>query len=203
MTHIRHILPPPPRRRPGRLGVIPRLPSPDRRLTLRSASAASSRSSAVFCLRSFSAVWRRFRSSTRCNGEMRGGLEVWCRHVPRSKEDPGSGIRYLDGSGLAFCRRIQWIPDLIHTVFAGSCGSWILLRKIAAGSWDPESCCEKIRWLGWVFDHWIYVFDGRCGSLELPVFSVVWKDAGDTGSNIQNFDGCWILHWHFLGSCGS
>ena len=48
-------------------------------------------------------------------------------------QDVGSGI--LTDPGLAFCRRIQWIVDLVHAVFARSRGSWILSRKIAAGSW--------------------------------------------------------------------
>ena len=34
---------------------------------------------------------------------------------------------------------------------------------------DPVSCSDKINCLKWVFDHLINLFDGRCGSLELPV----------------------------------
>ena len=43
----------------------------------------------------------------------------------------GSGISTDTGSwvGMTFCRRIQCILDLVLTVFARSCGSWILLRE--------------------------------------------------------------------------
>ena len=42
------------------------------------------------------------------------------------------------------------------------------------------------------------VYDGRCGSFELPVtvFGSIWKDTGDTQGlpNVQDFEGCCILH---------
>ena len=47
--------------------------------------------------------------------------------------------------GLVCCRRIQWIPDLVHTVFAGSCGSWNLkiLDETGTGEILPN---EKTRY---------------------------------------------------------
>ena len=86
----------------------------------------------------------------------------------------------------------------------------LVFRKV--GSWGSQICSDKINWLRWLFDHYIKVFDGRCGSFELPVtffFGSIWKDTGDTQGlpNVQDFEGCCILHWNFLrdlvdsGSC--
>ena len=56
-------------------------------------------------------------------------------------QDPGSW-RILD-PGLAFWSRIQWILDLVHIVFTGSCGCWILfLEKLDPG--DPRFAPIKL-----------------------------------------------------------
>ena len=51
--------------------------------------------------------------------------------------DLGSEILTDPGSWVGNLSKDQWILGLVHTVFAGSCGYRILVRKIAAGSWRP------------------------------------------------------------------
>ena len=64
---------------------------------------------------------------------MPGAQEPDMCQDPRKIRDPGCGT--LTDPGLVFCRGIQWILDLIHTVLVGSCRYRILFRQIAAGSW--------------------------------------------------------------------
>ena len=75
-------------------------------------------------------------------------------------QDPGSGILTDFGSWTDICfRRIEWILDRVHTVFAGSCGSWILFRKIAAGFWGS----------------WILLRDNAMGQVSLqPLNTLFW-----------------------------
>ena len=65
------------------------------------------------------------------------------RHVPRSKkiQDPGPGILTNPRSWVGVL--IQDPVDLVHIVFTGSCGCWImLLEKLDPG--DPRFAPIKL-----------------------------------------------------------
>ena len=120
--------------------------------------------------------------------------------------DPGAW-RILDPL-LAFVEGSSGSGSFPGTAFAGSCGSWILFRIISAGSWgswillrENSLAQVSLRPLNKRFWWTVWIFGASCdvffsGGME--------GYRGHRGSNIQDFGGCCILHWHFhKGSCGS
>ena len=123
---------------------------------------------------------------------------------PRKIRDPGSGSRRIQDPGLAFCRRIQWILDLVNSFYGILRILDLVLKKccwILAPAQVPQVGPRPLnKHVGWT----VWTFGASCNVIFSRQYGRV---KGHTGSNIQDFDGCrncCILHWHFIkGSCGS